>query len=387
MMNTLESPPDLVKGTYTKDLNINKIHEAICIRYEFFHKSIGIIQEEIIRITTQLESENLTYNDKRALETEINTLKKSMYDYENNVSFNKYLNDSKHLLDAYNQVASNKSKGVVIFCKIKEEENSDVIKKRLKIIHDYLEVAKNHIRLEITQKLPNRLICPECQTDLSKTFLGEEIGICVCPECGYEREKMSHIITYKDNQYLNLNIKNSYEDCENFRKALQRFQGKQTHRPPQKLYEQLDNYFTKLGKGYGPDIQRLELNRDGQKPNTSRQMMFEALLETNNSGYYDDINLILHIYWGWTLPDISHLEDMIMEHYIETQKVYNSIENKDRDASLNIQFRLFVHLKAVGYPCSKHDFKIQTSRDSLIFHNEMWKIMCERTGINFHSVI
>jgi hypothetical protein len=116
-------------------------------------------------------------------------------------------------------------------------------------------------------------------------------------------------------------------------------------------------------------------------------MMYEALNETNNSAYYEDINLILHLYWGWSLPDISQLEDRIMEDYITTQQIYNAIPNKDRDASLNIQFRLFVHLKAVDYPCTKDDFKIQTSRDSLIFHNEMWKIMCEKSGVKYYAVI
>ena len=76
-----------------------------------------------------------------------------------------------------------------------------------------------------------------------------------------------------------------------------------------------------------------------------------------------------------------------MEDYMTTQQIYNSIPHKDRNASLNIQFRLFVHLKAIGYPCTKEDFKIQTSRDSLEFHQEMWKIMCEKTGLKFYPVI
>ena len=32
-------------------------------------------------------------------------------------------------------------------------------------------------------------------------------------------------------------------------------------------------------------------------------------------------------------------------------------------------------------------FKIQTSRDSLEFHQEMWKVMCEKTGLKFYPVI
>jgi hypothetical protein len=386
-MNLSDGPPDLIKGTYTNDLNINKIHEAITARYEYFYKSVGVIQERIIHITKKIDIGNITFNEQRSLESEINNLKKAMYDYENNISYNNYLEQIKDLLTEYNKVASNKSKGVIIFHKIKEEEDDKIIQKRVQIIQKYLEIAKNYIRIEMVYKSPHKFLCPICNNDLSKSFTDEDSGLCICQKCGFERESISHISTFKDIQRLNLGNRNNYDDCENFRKALQRFQGKQTHRPPQKLYEQLDDYFGKLGKGVSSDIKIQNITKEGQKQGTSRQMMFEALAETNNSAYYDDINLILHIYWGWDLPNISHLEEKIMEDYIATQKVYNAIQNKDRNASLNIQFRLFVHLKAVGYTCNKNDFKIQTSRDSLIFHNEMWKTMCDKTGVKFYSVI
>lgn len=386
-MDFLDSPPDLVKGSYATDLNINKIHDAICTRYDFFHRSIGIIDEKIIHLIKELDTEKISHNEYKSLETQINNLKKAMYDYKHNITYIKYMNDVENILQEYNKVASNKSKGVVVFYKIKDVEEPETIVKRLKIIQEYLNIAKNHIRLEIIQKIQIKILCPGCGIDLNNIFLDEDSGMCICPQCGYERETISYNSTYKDVQRINLGNKNNYDDCENFRKALQRFQGKQSHRPPKKLYEQLDEYFKKMGKYSSKEIQSLPINEEGQKKGTSREMMFEALSETNNSAYYDDINLILHIYWGWNLPNICHLEEKIMDDYISTQKVYNSIQNKDRNASLNIQFRLFVHLKAADYPCNKNDFKIQTSRDSLIFHNEMWKVMCEAVGLKFYSVI
>lgn len=383
----MNSPPDLVKGTYTTDLNINKIHEAIISRYNFFHESIPRIELKIKNLKVSLNNATKTINEIRSINEEISSLSEKIKDYENNISLNEYLNRSRELLQSYNKVASNKSKGVVIFIKNKEVEDPKIISQRLKIIEKYLEIAKHYITLEIIHKTDNKVTCPGCDIDLSNIFIDEESGLCVCPNCGYERESITHNSGYKDSQRFNNNTRNNYDDCENFRKALLRFQGKQLHKPPEKLYTQLDEYFTKLNKPNRKDILKLSPLPNGQKRGTSRTMMFEALNETNNSAYYDDINLILHNYWGWSLPDISHIEEQIMEDYMFTQQVYNNIPNKDREASLNIQFRLFVHLKAVDYPCSKDDFKIQTSRDSLIFHNEMWKIMCEKTGIKFFSVI
>lgn len=382
-----EEPPDLVKGTYTTDLNINKINDAIISRFKYFTSLIPEYEKNLNILNNVLETEHKTLNEIRAIKEDIQILSDKIQDYKNNISLNVYKQASEKLLENYNRVASDKSKGVIIFKQVKNVESKELINYRLKIISDYLEIAKKYINLEITRKVNIRATCGGCNIDLSNIFIDEDSGFYNCSNCGFEKEILSHNITYRDTQHNNNNSKNNYDDCDNFRKALARFQGKQSHRPPNKLYEQLDEYFTRINKPIGEEIIKLPLLSDGRKKGTSRQMMFEALSETSNSAYYDDINLILHTYWGWSLPDISQLEEKIMDDYIATQKVYNSIPDKDRDASLNIQFRLFVHLKAIDYPCNKDDFKIQTSRDSLIFHNEMWKIMCEKTNVKYFAVI
>jgi len=387
LQGTQTTPPDLVKGSYTTDLNIIKIHEAILLRFSYFHSTIPLIESQIKKYENDINPDEKTINEIKEIENQISVLKKLIDDYTHKRSYNKYLSLTKNLIEEYATVATNKSKGVIIFKQSKEKENPEIVEKRLKIIRHYLDIAKDYIRLEIIHHQTNKINCPGCGINLNNIFIDEEIGLCICPECGYERETISHNSTFRDIQRSNNGNRNNYDDCENFRKALLRFQGKQVHKPPSKLYDQLDTFFEKTGKPSRQTVQKQSLTPDGKKKGTSRQMMFEALAETNNSAYYDDINLIMHEYWGWNLPDISHLEEQIMEDYIATQQVYNSIPNKDRDASLNIQFRLFVHLKAVDYQCNKDDFKIQTSRDSLIFHSEMWKIMCDKTGIKFFSVI
>jgi hypothetical protein len=46
-MGDVEEPPYLVKGTYTTDLNINKIHEAIIARLTYYNKNNSKIKEQI----------------------------------------------------------------------------------------------------------------------------------------------------------------------------------------------------------------------------------------------------------------------------------------------------------------------------------------------------
>ena len=117
------------------------------------------------------------------------------------------------------------------------------------------------------------------------------------------------------------------------------------------------------------------MDSEGRRGKTTKQLMYKALLETGNSGYYEDINLICHVYWGWLLPDIEHLEDRIMHDYDVTQRIYNEIP-KDRRSSLNSQFRLYVHLlryqKEISFPIRAKDFKIPTTRDILEWHYSIW---------------
>jgi hypothetical protein len=118
------------------------------------------------------------------------------------------------------------------------------------------------------------------------------------------------------------------------------------------------------------------LDEEGEKPGTSRTLMFKALKDTGNSHYYDHINLILHEMWCWKLPDITHLEDQIMDDYDKSQRVYEALP-KDRKSSLNSQFRLFKHLRRLGYPCKSRNFRIPTTHDILEFHENMWAKICE----------
>ena len=55
--------------------------------------------------------------------------------------------------------------------------------------------------------------------------------------------------------------------------------------------------------------------------------------------------------------------------------------NKDgRKSSLNSQWRLYKHLKRLGWPCKEKDFKIPTTQDILDFHKIKWAEICDILG-------
>jgi hypothetical protein len=380
--------PDRVVATYTEDLNIIKIHEAIMTIFAHKYSQVSVIQAKL-SWERQSVSANMTINEYRRHIEDIQQYEIKLQELQDRTSFKEYLRISVPLLKIYKSVSSDASKGIVSVRKLINKESTDdpkIIIKRLLIIQEYLEVARNYITLDVVQTNQIRAKCPGCGVDFSQVDIDEENGLCTC-ECGVVRENLSLYTLYKDSNRVNIGNRNNYEDWENFEKALIRYQGKQPNKPPDRLYDQLDAYYTKIQKSIGSDVQAQALLADGKKIGTSRQMMLDALCETANSAYYDDVNLIMHVYWGWRLPDVSHLEDQIMKDYFSTQQIYNSQPHEGRDASLNTQFRLYVHLLAVGHQCSRDDFKIQTSRDSLEFHQDMWRRMCEKTGVRFYPVI
>ena len=171
-----------------------------------------------------------------------------------------------------------------------------------------------------------------------------------------------------------------------------RKQGKEPDKPPKELYKILDNYFrekelpkidihnTGCPKYISSkQIRQMKLSSDGEKKGTSRNLMYKALKDTGNSNYYDHIDIILYEMWGWKLYDFSHLEDAIMDDYDKSQRVYETLP-KDRKSSMNSQFRLYKHLKRLGFPCKSKDFRIPTTHDILEFHENIWSKICDHIG-------
>ena len=163
-------------------------------------------------------------------------------------------------------------------------------------------------------------------------------------------------------------------------KAFDRYQGFQSDPPDDSLYTILDNYFIQLGRPSGKEIKEMELDERGRRGDTTHKMLLAALSHLGYPNYYEDVNLIGHKYWGWTLPDVSMYKEKIISHYVMTQNVFLQIpkEERDRQSSLGTQYRLWRHLQLVGHECYSDEFKIAENVDSLHKHNRLWKYMCEK---------
>jgi Zn-finger nucleic acid-binding protein len=379
----LERTFPVIEKSFSDNLDILELHEFLIKKFEFERE----IKTKLILKQIEIENkklEQLLYVIEIKIIYDIITNLRN--EYESIIQCKKkkeYLHLTKELFELYHQVGYKKK--IISFHITKQIKKEDIIhtKFRKLLIEKYLDIFKRYHPIYINYAQTLKTICPVCQYDLSK-IISEEVGIVVCPKCNTEKTMLIHTSIISEVKYMN--SKDGYEDRENFWKALQRFQGKQNNHIPERLYKELDEYFKSFGLPIGKEICGMELTKKGTRGNTSRGMMFKALSETNNSVFYEDVNLICHLYWGWLLPDISADEEQIMNDYDMTQEVFKKIP-KDRRSSLNAQYRLWQHLRVRGHRYPIDDFKIVKTPDILVEHDRIMKIMCDECNLPFISAL
>lgn len=248
-------------------------------------------------------------------------------------------------------------------------------------LQKYIDLVNRYVKIECIKIESPNIRCSGCDEPI--TDFGEE-NTYVCKKCSCVNSFL-HPNNYNKitERYTNHND----EDTGNFIKVLDKFEGKSDQIPPEELYEQLDSYLISMNEKPGQYYRSLPLDEFGKKPGTSKRKLWSMLEATKNNRFYDESNYIAHKYWGWNLPDISEHRDQLIDDYVRTQEVWKRIKYKyNRSASLGTQFRLYVHLKAIGYECFREDFKIQEMVDSLRIHNDAWETMCKETGLKYTFV-
>jgi hypothetical protein len=374
--------PETIIVKYSDDYNILELDVIIRRRLEL------IKRRDLNELKKKLDEENINMAQiqtgierKQSLKNKINYLKR-IEDLEADIDLHNYNRQSEFLIKKYKQIGVKKK--IINFGNNENKVINENDNYRLKIITKYLEIARHYIQIIISKENTPNAYCNGCKNKLPEFV--DETGIQRCLYCGTEKVYLNRSTMNTDNETQSSINHNDYDDRETFYKSLLRFQGKQTNRIPKRLWSLLDNYFNNLGIPTGEVIKKLTPNPDGSKQGTSRAMMMKALHELGFVDCYEDINLVCNIYWGWVLPDITHLEDIIMEHYDITQKVFEKIK-KGKQSSLNAEYRLFKHLELVGYSCKEDDFKIIKTRDTLENCENKWRQMCEGAGLKFIPTI
>jgi hypothetical protein len=338
-----ETMPYRVSGVYVDDLNIIDIHHFILEKMRI-SRNHSDNPEEIENICIRYKKEVMPY------------------------------------LDAYYKLG--RTPKVISFTTKKKNSESDESDKdkdrvRLMIIAFFLSIADKYIVMDILHNVEvTNLNCPSCDQPLDD----DGSGMQVCESCGFER------IGFNIDENMSSH-RNGYQDRENFIKALAKYQGKivPDKEVVNEVVQLLDEHFASYGRDTGEVIRQLPLNKRGRKNGTSKELMYQALSDIQKP-LYDFTNYFCYVYWGWKLPDVTHLESQILSDYDKTQVILDGLP-KDRKSSLNTQFRLLKHLELVGYPCSQDDFRVIKTRSILEDHNELWYQMVTGAGLKFIATI
>ena len=371
-----EAPPDRIVGTYTDDYDIVGVHDLLMRRFNYKREDR---LRALVKQRNELDSLSKTPQtilERRHTLQELTTTADTIRDIQEKKDILRYTEQAEPLLAEYKRLGSAVK---VISLKKKATAGRCVLDargvERHQVVSKFLQLAGKYIQVDVVRDLQLEDPCPGCGVNLDG-LPSNEYGVIICPTCQIEKYFPVQMLVPVD--AINAtSARNGYDDRENFNKALLRYEGKEpANRIPGDLVDRLDVYFKSYSLPVSLEIKAMPLTNKGTRGETSREMMYKALGDTGLSDLYENTNLICHIYWGWKLPDVSHLEGKIMDDYDRTQRVYNCLIKK-RSSSLNSQYRLFKHLQLRGHKCCIEDFKLVRTPDILSEHDEFWREMVE----------
>jgi hypothetical protein len=259
----------------------------------------------------------------------------------------------------------------------------------------YLLTAKQYcpsVNIEDTQKSV-KIMCSFCKKD-NFDIIGTKY---ICRDCGNQREVYNTLATTKDPVRVNTTLRYTYKRRSHFKDCVNQYQGKQNTTIPQSLLETLKKYATMYG-----------ISKDDNYSSVTKEHILMFLKDSDNTKYYEDVNLIYRLLTGNKVDDISYLEDAILRDFdilsdlydkkfkqqsSSTEKVTVLDGNSDtfdpyisRKSFINKHYILFQLLRRHGHPCKSDDFNILKTVDRKSLHEDILSKLFDELGWNFTSL-
>jgi len=372
----------LISDTYTDDYDIAFVDILVRRRLEEqrlelpprLHRKALELEREIAKPQTILERQISKDRKARLLAEALR--------FSSGQAIREYEQRVEPLLQRYREQKP-EEQSQILFCisGVQRVRSGSTCWERVNLIKDYIAIANEYVPLDICRVALHRSGCVACgapiETEILTTFDHK-----VCSRCGAEQMQLITTKVSKDSARTVASSEKQDESIKNFLKAFDNYQGIETERIPDELYEALDAYFATLRKPTGAQVRALPLNERGRRGETDSQMLWHALQETGYNAYYRHSNKIAKEYWGWVLPNVQSLRDIIIEDYHKTQAVFHKIppEERSRESALGTEYRLWRHLQMRGHECYMDEFRIARDSRSLRIHNTNWRKMVEGVG-------
>lgn len=239
------------------------------------------------------------------------------------------------------------------------------------IIKSFVYIAREYAGLICVEKMPddwkNSNKCPYCFTEMSEM----EDESFYCTTCDIYLSMMCSEKEIDPSYSCASGKKGSYEPINNFRDALNAYQGLQEKVLPASLFDTVEEYIRDKG-----------IDKETLTPRDIRDI-FKV---TDNSAYYDDVHLFLHEYIGRPLANVADIQDQIVEDCQVFLSEYFKTRS-GRKSSLNTQFMLWVFLTKNGHICNYSDFKIPDTEPIEMRNKESLINVFQSLGWEYSSFI
>lgn len=295
-----------------------------------------------------------------------------------------YLAESYSIIDRYKTILKTPIK-MNFFGAVTNTDIDEIKKEKEHLISSFTQVAKKYMHNiiiehveQITPSTTPQL--PDCDVCGSKKSVIHDFSY-ICIDCGRERSNNTIALSYKDINRTNIIQKGSYEERSHFRDALNQYQGKQNCKIDKKVFDDLEEEFKKH--------RLLDINKQGIErfARIKKEHVMLFLKELGYDKQYENANYIFSEMSGVKCPDITHLEEQLMDDFDTLVNLYTKRfkyeKGIERKSFINIQCVLFQLLLKNKHKCKKENFNILKTVDRKTFHDEILRELFEEIGWNY----
>jgi hypothetical protein len=329
-------------------------------------------------------------------------IKKNMTETErikNSEQFHFYLIHAIPILDEYKSLQSRRSKIDFMSSQPGDDSSREVsIRQRMNtLLKNYFWLVQTYFpaeykkndwdKIKITCSATAASVspinrCPVCLTDYDHFILYENHS--VCEKCGFVPATTHNSVSYKDIDRVNMSSKYTYDRRSHFRDTIAQYQGKQNSSIPKQVY---DDLIAQLVSHRIVPEDHASMPKEVAFEKVTREHILIFLREIRQTKHYEDVVLIHHTLTGRPPPDISHLENDLMNDFnilVETyDKKYKTPERKN---FINTQYVLFQLLRRHRFPCKKEDFNMLKTVDRKYFHDQVCSELFAEIGWSFTAL-
>lgn len=356
-----KEPPIKPRKINSKEVNIFHIDSQIRKKLESKITTVPTLQQDLKHLLWIMQNGENSI-DQMLARQKVSFLRKKIQDLETTLELGLYLFRTSFILDEYRSLISESGPRSFVSQSTDKRIDRDSLRRKELISH-FLCIAQEYIEIDQQAQALDKIACEECG-GLDFNF-DEEHFIYVCKACGTEVEVLNDSPSFKDTDRVNMSSRFSYSRKGHFIDAMRKFQGVQNIDPK------------KISKVVSVLKEEIALHCLTSETVT-KDHIYMFLSERRLSRHYEDLNLLYHIITSEPCPNISHLEDVLLEDFDRLEEKLTEVLEDERDNSLNVNYKMYKLLQRRGYPCRKDDFYILKTKTKEDEHDESMKTAWEK---------